>query len=254
MNTNNENNVIDEILKDAHREIEPLDSWQELRTRIDSRIDSDESISAPTMGNIIFWRRLAFGMAACFVITAGILLYFLGVNYGMRGYQQKQIAAANNLLNQVDLNRLRSTFSQVRQLFGQQSQWIMIGSGDSTQMGVADKMISEIDNGKVVVVRLAVNLDGVDSPQRYFDLITFSNQRADFKLPIAGTLAINISLKPVLTSDGRVEVEINAQANGTSRVNSIGTVVDNRCTSLVRMRAKDVWVNIDGIGQVMSEI
>ena len=86
MNTNGrKDNIIDEILKDAHREIEPHDSWQALRTRIDHRISSKKSASIPATEmakRLIFWRRLAFSMAACFLVTAGILIYFLGLNYG----------------------------------------------------------------------------------------------------------------------------------------------------------------------------
>lgn len=255
MNTDDKNNnTIDEILKDAHREIEPPDSWQELRTRIDSRIDSDESISAPAMGNIIFWRRLAFGMAACFVITAGILLYFLGVNYGMRGYQRTQIATANNLLNQADLNRLSFAFSQVRQLFGQQSQWIMVGSGNNTQMGVADSMISQPDNRQAIAIRLAVNLDSTGSSQQYFDVVAFSNQQANFQLPLADASAIDVSLRPIVKSDGTIEIEITARANSSSEAKSVNTVVDSRFTSLVHMLAHGKWVSINGTGQVVSEI
>jgi hypothetical protein len=252
MNTND--NTINEILKETHNEIEPPNSWQGLRARIDDRIDSKQSVSIPTVGNVFFWRRLAFGMAACFLITTGILLYFLGAHYGMQEYHQQQVATANNLLNQADLNRLNFTFSQVRQLFGQQSQWIMVGSGDSTQMGVADRMISGADSSKIIVVRLAVNLDDIGSPRQYFDIVTFSNQQTNFQLPIAGTSAIDISLKPILKDDGRIEVMVNAKADGRSQANSISTILDDRFTSLVRMRANGNWVNIDGIGQSVSEI
>lgn len=255
MNTNDKNDsAINQILQEAHKEIEPSDSWQGLRDRIDRRIDSKQFVSIPTMRKVAFWRRLAFGMAACFLITAGILLYFLGVHYGVQEYHQQQIAAANNLLNRADLNRLNFAFSQVRQLFGQQSQWIVIGSGDSTQMGVADRMVSGTDNSKVIVVRLVVNLGGERSPWQYFDVVTFSNQLANFQLPIAGASALDISLKPILKNDGRIEVEINAQAEGGSQANSISTLLDDRFTSLVRMRANGKWLNIDAIGQSVSKI
>lgn len=254
MNTNDKNDsVINQILQEAHKEIEPSDSWQGLRARIDDRIDSKQSISVPTVGNVFFWRRLAFGLAACFLVTAGILLYFLGAYYGVQEYEQRQVAAANNLLNQADLNRLNFAFSQVRQLFGRQSQWIMIGSGHNTQMGVTDKMVSGADS-KIIVVRLAVNLDAVRSPRQYFDIVTFSNQQANFQLPIADASAIDVSLKPKLTNDGIIEVEINAQAEGKSRVNSVSTILDDRFTSLVRMLANGKWVNIDAIGQSISKI
>ncbi|MHC4757291.1 MAG: hypothetical protein ACYTE8_01410 [Planctomycetota bacterium] len=255
MNTDDKNdNAINEILKETHNEIEPSDSWQALRARIDDRIDTKQSVSVSTVGNVFFWRRLAFGMAACFLVTAGILLYFLGAHYSMQEYHQQQVATVNNLLDQADLNRLSFAFSQVRQLFGQQSQWIMVGSGDSTQMGVADKMGSGVDNRKIIVVRLAVNLDDVGSPRQYFDVVTFSNQQTDFQLPIAGASAINISLTPILKDNGRIEVEIDAHADARSRTNTTSAIFDDRFTSLVRMRANGNWINIDGIGQSVSEI
>jgi hypothetical protein len=254
MNTNDKNDsAINQILQEAHKEIEPSDSWQALRARIDRRIGSKKFVSSQATGNVIFWRRLAFGMAACFLVTAGILLYFLGAHYGVQEYEQRQVAAANNLLNQADLNRLSFAFSQVRQLFGRHSQWIMIGSGHNTQMGVTDKMVSGADS-KIIVVRLAVNLDDVRSPRQYFDIVTFSNQQANFQLSIADASAIDVSFKPKLTNDGIIEVEINAQAEGKSRVNSVSTILDDRFTSLVRMRANGKWVNIDAIGQSISKI
>lgn len=255
MNTNDKNDsAINQILQEAHKEIEPSDSWQALRARIVRRIESKKFVSSQATGNVIFWRRLAFGMAACFLITAGILLYFLRVHYGPQKYHPQQVAIANKLLNQADLNRLSFTFSQVRQLFGQQSQWIMIGSGYDTQMGVTDRMVPGADGGKIIVVRLAINLDHGQSPRQYFDVVTLSNQEANFRLPIADASTIDVSLKPILTNDGIIEVEINAQAEGKSRVNSVSTILDDRFTPLVRMRANGKWVNIDAIGQSVSKI
>jgi hypothetical protein len=255
MNTNNKSdNTINEILKEAHNEIEPPDSWQALRVRIDDKINSGQFIPVSTMGNIAFWQRLAIGMAACFLITAGILLYFLGSHYGIQKYEQRQIAAVNNLLNQADLNRLNFAFSQVRQLFGQQSQWLMVGSGYNTQMGVANRVVSGADSSKIIIVRLSVNFDDSGSPRQYYDIVTFSNQQANFQLPIAGISAIDISLTPILKDNGRIEIDINAQADGMSQANSVSTILNDRFTSLVRIRANGSWVNIDGVGQSVSQI
>jgi hypothetical protein len=255
MNTNDKNDsTFNEILKDAHNEIEPPDSWQALRARIDDRIDSKQFVSVPTMRNIAFWRRLAFVMAASFLITGGILLYFLGVHYGMHEYEQRRIGTVSNPLDQADLTRLIFVFSHVRQLFGQQSQWIMIGSGDSTQMGVADKMVSGSDSSKIIIVRLAVILDDVGSSWQYFDVVTFPNQRANFQLPIVSTSAIDISLTPILRDNGGIEIEINAEADGRSQANSVSTLLDDRFTPLVCMRANGNWVNIEGTGKSVSEI
>ena len=255
MKTNDKNDSsFNEILKDAHNETNPPDSWQALRARINDSIDSRQFVSVPTMRNIAFWRRLAFGMAACFLITGGILLYFLGVHYGMQEYEQRQIGTVDNPLDQADMNRLIFAFSQVRQLFGQQSQWIMIGSGDSAQMGVADKMVSGSDSSKIIIVRLAVILDDMGLPRQYYDVVTFPNQPANFQLPIASTSSIDISLTPILRDNGGIEIEINAEADGRSQANSVSTLLDDRFTRLVRMRANGNWVNIEGTGKSVSEI
>jgi hypothetical protein len=255
MNTKDENrDVIGEILKNAHEEIKPIDSWEALRARIKGRIDNNKLHSVSPAQRIVFWRRLAFGMVACFLITAGILVYLLGAHYGVREYQRTQLVASNNLLNEVDLNRLSFAFSQVRQLFGQQSQWIMIGSGNSTQMSVGGETTSEAEERKLLAVRLAVNLDSDLLPQQYFDVVMFSNQQASFQLLLANISAIDIFLKPILRNDEIIEVEIIARSGISSEAKSVSSVVDNKFVPLVRMQANGKWVNIDGTGRLMPEI
>jgi hypothetical protein len=249
MNAKNKNDsVIDEILKEAHNNIEPPDSWQALRARIDSGISSKKNITISFVENIVFWRRLSFGMAACFLISAGILFYFIGTYYKGQKNHNQQIAIADNLFNQADLNRLSFTFSQVQQLFGQQSQWIIVGSGGSTQMGVAQKMISRADNSKIIVVRLAVNLDNMESSRQYFDIVTFSNQQTSFQLPITAA-SIDISLTPILRNNGKIEVEVSAQIDGRALSDKTNSVFSNKYIRLISMQANGVWVNIEGIAQ-----
>ena len=90
MKTNDKiDSAINQILKEAHKEIEPPDSWRALKARINRRIEVEKSIFGQATGSVIFWQRLAFSMAACFLITAGILLYFLRVNYGVQEYHQQ---------------------------------------------------------------------------------------------------------------------------------------------------------------------
>jgi hypothetical protein len=251
MNTeNNYDNTIGQILRDANNEISPPDSWEALRGRIDQRITNKATI---TLRSMIFWRRTAIGMAACLLITLGILSYSFVNNHGIRINDPQAVAVSNNLLNQTELNRLSLTFSQVRQLFQENSQWIMVGSGTDTQMGITDKSASEIDN-KVIVIRLAVNLDSGKSKLQYFDVVMFPNQQANLQLPLANTHVINVSLKPIIRNDGMIEAAINARADGTSEVKSVGTMVDNSFTSLVRMRVNGGWVYIDGTGQSMQTV
>lgn len=247
MGADMEDNKIEDILKEAHNEIEPPDSWKALRNRIDQRIDARTNAPAGTSGNIVFWRWLAIGMAACFVVTAGILLYRLGFSDGMR-QSRHEMVKATDLLSQADLNRLSLTFSQVRQLFGQQSHWIMIGSDDSTQMGVADTTLPKGGNSRLVVVRLAARLGDSDSQRQYFDIVAVAGRRAELQLPVAGSSPVDISLRPTVSSDGTIKVEIDTQ---TAKVDK---TLGDRFTSLFRMRTNGNWVNIDGTGRMLKEI
>lgn len=234
-----------------HHEIEPSDSWQALRARIDNRLCRPP---AQYVGNILFWKRLAFSMAACFLLTAGTMIYFLGTLHEAQQYRMTDAAGVNNMLSQTDLNNLSVTFSHIRHLFGEQSQWIMVGSGDRTQMGVADTTVSSENSNKIVVVRLVVNMDNMESGQQYYDIVTFSDQRTDFQLPINDVSEIHVSLTPTLQDNGRIEVQIAAQAGTQSNTHVLSTIQNDRFTSLIRMRTNGSWISIDGTGQTISEI
>jgi len=86
MNTNaKKDELIDVILKDAHSQIQPPDSWEALRGRIDDRIYGGymPSISITRLGkDAAFWRRTALAMAACLVITSALLIYILSYSGG----------------------------------------------------------------------------------------------------------------------------------------------------------------------------
>lgn len=255
MGTNKKyDDLVDAVLQDAYGGIEPPDSWEALRARIDRRMDSVPSIPAAQLSrSVVFWRRVAFAMAACFLISVGLLIYMVGVSHGTRGHWRRHGVPNQGLFSQAQLNQLSKTFSNVRELFGQQLPWIIVGSGNDAEIGVA-QIVPAADMPKVVIVRLALSLEKQTAKQQYFDIVTFSNQQAKFRLPLIGTSPIDVSLKPTLKNDGAVMVEINAQFNGSSEAKSTATVVDDTFTSLVRLRAKDDWVNIAGIGRSMSNI
>lgn len=258
MNANKKNDdIIDAILKDTHREIEPPDSWEALRTRIDKRINSGKSSSLPSAQldrSVVFWRRIALAMAACFLLTAGLLVYVIGFVQHDKNFRWQQATVTNQgLFSPAQLNQLNKTFSNVRQLFRQQSPWIMVGAGNDAEIGV-DEMVRTADTSKVIVVRLALNLEKQSAGHRYFDVVTFSDQLVNCQLPLVETLAIDISLKPILKKDGIIVLEINAGVGGGSESKSVANLVDDTFTSLVRLRANGEWVNIDGIAQSMSSI
>ena len=258
MNANKKHDdIVDAILKDARREIEPLDSWEALRTRIDLRIKSRKPSSlsfAQLNGSVVFWRRMGLAMVACFLLTAGLLIYTIG--FAQRGEnfrRQRAAVTKQRLFSQVQLNQLMKTFLNVRELFGQQSPWIIIGSGSNVEIGI-DEIVRTADTSKVVAVRLVLNSDTESAGRRYFDIVTFSNQRVDCQLPMTDASVVEVSLKPMLKKDGMVALEINAQVDGSSVSKSMTLVVDDTFTSLVRLRANGHWVNIDAVAQSMSNI
>jgi hypothetical protein len=241
------NNQINEILKEAHNEIEPPDSWEALSSRINQRIDNRANIPDETWAGIVFWKRLAAGMAACFLVTTGVLLYQLGFSDGLK-QSQHEMADVAGLLSQADLNRLSLTFSQVRQLFGQQSHWIMIGSDNSTQMGVDDAILPSDSKSRIIVVRLAASLEGSGTQRQYFDIVTVADRKAELRLPIAGVPPVKISLRPTVMGNGTIAVEINMHNA------KVDKTLGHKFTSLVRTRTNGNWLNIDGTGRMLKEI
>jgi len=245
-------NVIDAIVKDTREEIGPVDSWQALRVRIDQRIAGRDVSFAVRQGreSAIFWRRAALAMAACFVVAAAALVYTIGFIRGGR----EATAGNEGLFSDAQLGRLQETFSNVRELFGQQLPWIVVGAGAEAEIGIAPA-IATADSGKVIIVRLAVSSQKAQGRQRYFDVVTFSDLAATCRLPVAEDgSAVNVFLKPVLGNDGTITVETKVAVNGSSEARSTTTVVDDAFTSLVRLPVDGDWIKIEGIGQSLASI
>jgi len=252
------NNNVDVILKDAHREIAPCDSWEAMRARINRRLDSRELSSAPSAPfskRVAFWRRTALAMAACFLITAGTLIYFLGSNRAKKHRREQPIAAVNNnLFDQAQLERLSFAFSQVRQLFGRQSGWIMIGSDNNAEVGLVDKTSSVTDTDKIVVVRLAVTVGNGEKRRQYYDLVMLPSQQANLRLSLANASTLNVALRPILKQDGSIIVESNTEIDDGSRDYSVSTLTGNAFTSLATILTNGNQIYVEGIGQSMSSI
>jgi hypothetical protein len=100
---------------------------------------------------------------------------------------------------------------------------------------------------------LAVNFEKENTAPRFFDVVTFPNQRADFQLPLADSSPIKVSLRP-LVKDKAVAVEIQAQVNSRAKSESTTVVDDDAFTSLVRLPSGGDWVTITGIAQSVSNI
>ncbi|HUT31598.1 MAG TPA: hypothetical protein VMX13_17540 [Sedimentisphaerales bacterium] len=256
MNGNDrEENRIEAMLRDSYGEIKPADSWAALRGRIDRRIENAKLPGVSALQgsrSIAFWRRTALALAACLLIAIGLLIYALGFVQGGRVDGPLTKPINTGLFSQAQLDQLKETFSNVRQLFEEQSAWIVVGSGNDAEIGV-EQIGRTWDASKIVVVRLAVNLEKENTAPRFFDVVTFPNQRADFQLPLADSSPVKVSLRP-LVKDKALAVEIRAQVNGRAKSETTTTVDDNVFTSLVRLPSDGDWVTINGIARSVSSI
>lgn len=253
MKTNDEKDkILNALLVDAYTETTPEDSWEALRARIDDKLKDYECLSGHTKlyKVVAFWRRIAFAMAACLVITFGLLVYMIV----SQGIPEHSGTKNESLLNQSQLDQLSTTFSHVRQLFGYHSPWIVVGAAGDSEIGVDNRIAQSMDDGKVIVMRLVVSLEEQKIKRQYFDVVTFSNQQAHFQVPLTGPLAMDVTTKPILKDDGTIAVEISAQVDSRIRASGVGTVANNALTSLVSMRINGNWVNIDATAHSMSKI
>lgn len=253
MKNNDKNNkILNDLLSDVYQETIPEDSWVALRARIDNKLNDYEcrTYHTKTHKSVIFWRRISFSMAACLAVTFGLLVYTIiskeiPENSGTRN---------ESLLSESQLHQLTTTFSHVRQLFGYHSPWIVVNTAGDSEIGVDNKIARSTNDSKVIVLRLVVSLEEQKIKRQYFDVVTFSNQQAQFQIPLTGSLAMDVTTKPILKDDGTIAVEINAQVDNSVRASGVGTVANNTLTSLFSMRVNDNWINIDATAHSMSNI
>jgi hypothetical protein len=253
MKTNDKKDkFINALLADVYKETIPEDSWEALRVRIDHKLKDYECRSghAKIDKSVTFWRRIAFAMAACLAITVGLLVYMIVSKEIPENTGTKNEA----LLSQSQLHQLSTTFSHVRQLFGHHSPWIVVNTAGDSEIGVDNKIARSTNDSKVIVLRLVVSLEEQKIKRQYFDVVTFSNQQAQFQIPLTGSLAMDVTTKPILKDDGTIAVEINAQVDNSVRASGVGTVANNTLTSLFSMRVNGNWVNIDATAHSLSNI
>lgn len=250
MNTKDKNIYENEILKDAYEQISPADSWDGLRERIGNRI-AESQINSRRRGNqssVRFWKGLSFAMAASFIVTAGVLVYTIGLNQGSSLNGQQTVSAySGKLVGSDEMSMLVDAFSQVQQLFGDQSRWIVISSDNDSQVGLSESPQTDTDTQKLVIVRLALSSDN-KRLQRYYDIVTYSDQKTKLQLPMGNATALMIDLKPVIKSDGTISVEIDANINGVSQSRSKCAIASEFYTPLLNMNVNGDWIKIDGVG------
>ena len=255
MNTGENDNLINEILKEAHEEIQPRDSWEALKSRIDKKV-FDEHRSSPTVlrlrRNSVFWRRIALALAACLVITTGLLVYVLGDRQSDR--RNQIISADKGFLSREQLGQLSVAFSHVQELFGTACPWMVIDSGGEGEIGVDERTQEAADSGRVIIIRLAINVEGRQLQRRYLDIVTLPEREANFNITVADNTDIGVSIKPFITSEGKITIVMNAETDSVSQKSDMVTVADNKFTCLTRIKSNSNWVSIDATGQLASNI
>ncbi len=248
---NNEKDKIENILKEAHQEIKPRDSWEALRSRIDKKIESGQTESGLVTklnDHIAFWRRTAIAAAACLIFTSALLIYVAFNN------KYKNNFANHDLLAQNQLQQLSEAFSQVQELFNQNCPWIVINSTGKGDIGVENHENNIANANEIIVLRLALNLQNEKSDPQYFDIVAYNNQLITFDAPVSNGSNMNIALKPVITSKNKIEVQISTQLNSGLKINNTVTIADNSFKTLARVKTNGSWININATGQALSNI
>jgi hypothetical protein len=251
MDEKNKKDELSEFLKEAYEQIQPRDSWQALRSRIDKKIENRKDASGfinKLNGNIVFWRRAAFAAAACLVITFILLLYCIFNNH------QNGFAGTNNLLVKNQLKQLSEAFSQVQDLFNQNCPWIMINSSGKGEIGDESKKINASEAKKIIVLRLAVNINSDQAKPQLFDVVTFDNQLVSFDMPVTENSNMSVTLRPVISANNKIEVQIDTRLDSGSKTNNTVTIADDSFKTLARVKSNGSWININATGQSLSNI
>jgi hypothetical protein len=238
-------NDIKSILKQTYNEVLPPDSWEALRSRIDDKIKSgDESVVKPEKlrGNAVFWRRTALALAACLVLVLALLICAI---YKTTANQKN----TQGLLSQGQVEQLSAVFSNVRELFANQQPWLVVEAGGKGEIGVANSDPTNAATGKILIIRLAVNMQ---DKLQYYDVVALSSQQVSFSIPSVDGRDMNISLKPTLTSDSKIAVEIDARLNNGQNAGDTVTIANHFFTSLLKVKSDSQQVSIDAVGQSVN--
>ena len=246
MSDKRQDEMIDALLRQAHDLVEPTDSWQALRGRIDDRLRP-----APAAREVIFWRRIALAAAACFLLTAALVSYLVLKNVGAGRSQLVLANAAPPLLNDAQIEKLTQAFSQVRSIFDGQSPWLMIDSFGNSQLGLAEAGRGAAGMQSLIIVRLTLGDQQSDAEQPYADFVAFPRQRIDVQVRTAAGSAIELSLVPTSQDDGRIFLDLVAQGDGGERTGATVSVGGSAVESIARIRAGAGWVHLGAMARLV---
>jgi hypothetical protein len=244
--TRRQDERIETVLRQTHRSVQPVDSWEALRGRIDSRLDA-----ATATARVIFWRRIALAAAACFAVTS-LLLGYVTLRHARPEAAPVVLADADPpLLDDAQIERLTQAFAQVRNMFAERSPWFMIDSLGNSQLGLSEPQQPADATQRVIVVRLALRDRESSTAGQYADLVAFPRQRVDVRMQTAQGAILELSLVSVLQEDGRVSLRVAAQSNGDAATSTSASLDARAFRPLVRLRTGARWVDLGATAQAV---
>jgi hypothetical protein len=232
------NEPMDRLLQGVYEGTQPADSWEGLRDRIEQRLDDRRHRQS-----LILWRRAALALAACLVVTLGLLGYV---------WMRAPAAAAAPLLTSEQLVRLSTIFAQIRGMFAEQAAWFMVDSAGQTQMGLSNGAGAPNEAAPVVVLRLVLEEEGGAPKPQYWDVVALVRHPVDLRVSLQDGRTIAVSLLPELTAEGVVTLQTHAPTEGWADSGEARKIPDARYTSLGRVRAGSRWIGLQAIAKVVS--
>ena len=239
------NEVLDRRLREGYDSVGPADSWDDLRRRIDGRLAAEE-----WRRQGIFWRRVAMAMAACLLVTAGLVVW-LSTGSWKGGATRSLMIASSPGLTDSQIRQLGMVFEQIRGVFADQASWFMVDSSGGTQIGVSNGTAQTKEVGPAVVIRLVLQEERQVLEPRYLDVVAVLQRRVDLKIPLAEGIRVDVSLLPRLSGEGGIVLETAIQARGNTPMGGTVTISDTPYTLLARVRAGDTWVQLQAIAKVV---
>jgi hypothetical protein len=233
---NDKDQDLDRVLRETYEGTTPPDSWQALRERIDTALTLHGQDRAWASRPVVFWRRTALALAACFVAALGLLIWVVSAGQQTGSLPTTESPGAPALLGQAQIERLVQAFSQVRGLFADHQPWLMIDSAGNSQMGLTPKRDVANATGDLIVLRLMVQEVGGQATDRYADLIAYPRQQITLTVPTAAGSTIELRLMPSLREGGGVDVEFMARDDSGSRTGRVIPVGRNAFTPLAQIQ------------------
>lgn len=211
----------------------------------------DRSYQSPKIEIHSIWRMMIKHPIGKIAIAAVLLFgLFISSRYLIND-EIPTITAEHYIPSRGQVEELEIAFTHIRELFGEQCPWMVLDSSGKGEIGVDNLVAQKAEADKVIVVRLVVN---TQDNNRYYDVVALSHQELCFSIPTTDNHTIDIFLRPVITSNNSLAIEIKTSHGNGLQTGGTATIVGNRFTSLVRVKSNSQWINIDAVGQPVHNI